>query len=283
MILTLVLVVAVFIVAIKYTIGFWVVLSILAVWTLFGWKKLLYRNWGIYIILGRRTKRPVLGEGWNIVPLKGLIKIDSVDGTKKNYMISPTDIWTRANDSEAGEVQLDVAVNVEYEIVDPYLFFDVGGLNEVLELLTSQAQQVLRREFRKRSEDEALSEDEQSKIKDVLEEHIEDKSSEWGLNIIDVFLSKVNRNDPDVRKDVQLYRREKAQQRAEKIQTQTVILQAEINLEAAGLVKGTPEFTAAIPAEIERIKAWRINELSAEKGKAVVIPIPIDLFKKGES
>lgn len=245
------------------------------IWTLLlGWDKVPFAGRAIFVVLGVRIPRPVLGEGVKLVPLKGLVKLEKVDGRKNNFKISPTDIWTKANDEQAGEVQLDVDVNVEYRIVDPYSFSDVGGLGEIQELLTSLSQQVLRRRFRAHSESEALDEGVQNGIVEELKGHIITKAAGWGIEIIAVFLSKVNRNDPDVRKDVQRYRREKAQQRAEIIETKTVILQAQENLAALKILETDPSYSDRLAAEIEKIRQWRIQETSAKEGKAVVVPFP---------
>jgi len=193
-----------------------------------GLRRIKVAHKGVLLLVGKRLKSLLFLEGWHWIPPL-ITAIEEVD-IRKLVKDIPKTIAVSKDQS-----RITVDVTIEYQIVNPYDYLSIG--EGVIEKgLTGLTEQVLRLVAIKKNLDEALGmqqelngvlwgvlspgkeSSDKAKQEYGISDEIDKATKGWGIDVINVFVAEVQPPEK-VMEELERFRKEKAQRRAEEIET----------------------------------------------------------------
>lgn len=140
---------------------------------------------GVPLFLNRRISFFVLPEGFNWILPRPLMSFEKVD--MKEQMSDPgEEIVLTGKGKNTARVTIDSAI--QWKIYNPYKVLSVG-LNVIEKGMNNLIKEVNRSTIAKKTPDEAIKIHET--LKNELEKKADEKSKDWGIDILNVFITKL--------------------------------------------------------------------------------------------
>ena len=209
---------------------------------------------GVPLVLGRRIKFFALPEGLSWILPRPFMSSENVDIKERTSDPGPTTVLT-GKGKETVRVIADAAI--QWKTINPFQVLSVG-LDVIIKGMDDLIKEDIRSTIADKIPDEAIQIHE--KLKDDLEKKAGGKSSDWGIEIKNVFITQLGFSE-DVIKDFESVTREKKQKLSEETELKHVRNQIE-----AFIKLGLNPESAKETVQTERGKVKKTVEEKIYKG-----------------